>query len=110
MTPRCRLPSLGLASILLAASACTQTGTEPPSIPPPSTPAIPSVKADDVCAMPDELAPAPRLADLRGRIAYGRDTSEVEVLDLATGRVTEVTRRMGSDGWDFDSSVSPMGT
>jgi Tol biopolymer transport system component len=59
--------------------------------------------------MLERLVPAPQLRDLRGRIAYGRGTDEVEVLDLATGEVTQVTSRAGRRGWDFDPTFSVDG-
>ena len=59
--------------------------------------------------MPDELRPPPPTNALHGRIAYGQGTSEVMILDLATGRTTQITSREGSKGWDFDPSFSPDG-
>jgi Tol biopolymer transport system component len=107
MSLRRRMATSGIVAVLLATSACTG-GTEPrPTSVPSTSLADPLELTTDVCVMPENLAPAPRLRDLRGRIAYGRGTDEVEVLDLATGRVTQVTSRAGRHGWDFDPSFSP---
>ena len=93
---------------ILAASACVRS-TKPDLSPSAAPAAERSAVADDVCAMPDDLRQAPPLDALRGRIAYGRGTSEVMVLNLTTGKTTQVTSRKGSKGWDFDPSFSPDG-
>ena len=104
---RRRMLACCLGSVLVA-STCTGSPQ-----PPPATSAAPVVEpseaADDVCTMPGTPRPKPPENELRGRVAYGRDTSEVIVLDLATGVTTQITTRKGSEGWDFDPSFSPDG-
>ena len=106
---RRRVISCCLGTILVAA-ACTGATDRDGA---PSAAGVvqpsPSESVDDGCSMPDELRPPPPTNALRGRIAYGQGTSEVVILDLATGRTTQVTSREGSRGWDFDPSFSPDG-
>jgi hypothetical protein len=111
---RRRMSVFRLAATVLAVTSCTQSGAgtvdgTPPMTSTSAASASGSPAIAPECEMPERLAPAPRLRDLRGRVAYGRGTDEVEVLDLATGEVTKVTSRAGRRGWDFDPTFSVDG-
>jgi hypothetical protein len=92
MNRRCML-ACWIGSILVA-SACTATPEADRAL---ST-APAAEPSHDVCAMPGDPRPPPPDGVLRGRIAFGRDTSEVMILDLATGTITQVTSRNGRLG------------